>query len=127
MPDYKTHMDKYNHNKVFLSHCIHAYKSETFEDWEIVAYFYACIHLIEAILWKKYQEDPNDHADRDTMMTAHQETFDYNNIIKKYNTLKGLATTARYRGLFEVDGTDALKAQTYFEDIEAELNEFLAS
>lgn len=127
MPDYITHIKKYNHNKVFLKHGIHAYKTETFEDWEIVVYFYTCIHLIEAVLWKKYQEDPNDHSDRDTMMTSHQETFNYSNVIKKYNTLKGLATTARYRGLFETDERDALQAQTYFEDIEESLREFLVS
>lgn len=127
MPDYTAHMNKYHHNKIFLKHCIHAYQTETFEDWEIIVCFYSCIHLIEAILWEKYNEDPNNHSDRSMMMSSHQETFNYSCVIRKYNALKGLATTARYRGLFDIDEHDALQAQTYFEDIEEALNQFVES
>lgn len=46
---YNTHIEQMNHNKNFISFGISNSK-ESFLDWEIVAYFYTAVHLIEAVL-----------------------------------------------------------------------------
>lgn len=122
MPDYETHISKYRHNKNFVGFGI-SNRREIFDDWEIVGTFYAIIHLIEAILSKKYGIDSKDHDDRLTSMRDHYETF--NGIYIYYGCLKSLAWTARYQGINEIDPNDARKAQEYCENIEYELKQYI--
>lgn len=81
-----------------------------------MAYFYSSIHLIEAILHRKYGIDPKKHQERLLAMQDHNKTFF--SVLNKYGCLSILAHTARYLGTNEIDPKDALKAQEYFEDIE---------
>lgn len=124
MPDFNTHICKYQHNKNFVSFGINN-KKETFDDWEIVADFYACIHLIEAILYKEFSEDADSHKDRWEKMTSHPIIFN-SKLIKFYGSLKLLAWTARYKGMIETESEDALKAQEYLESIESELSQYIS-
>jgi hypothetical protein len=123
MPDYQTHYEKYNHNKDFVSFGISNSKN-LFSDWKVTATFYACIHLIEAILYKQYQEDSNNHDDRFTKMSGRKEFL---NCLKNYGCLKTLAWTSRYSGIIAIDEQDAKKAWEYLEDIELCLRPYILS
>lgn len=76
MPDYDAHIKKYKHNRNFVRFGINQSR-EKFDDWEIVGDFYACIHLIEAILYKEYLLNPINHDDRLSKMTDHPDTFNH--------------------------------------------------
>lgn len=126
MPDFETHVEKYKHNKRFVHFGINNSK-EKFDDWEIVGNFYASVHLIEAILYKEYKEEPHNHETRISMMLGHPDLFDYKRVLTPYTSLSGLAWTARYRGMIEIDPNDALKAQQCLEDMESELQEYITA
>lgn len=123
MPDFETHLSKYKHNKNFVRYGLNQTK-EKFDDWEIIGDFYACIHLLEAILYKKFQEDPGNHDQRLSQMHDHPNVFS-RDLKNKYTSLKNLAWTARYKGMLETQDCDAHKAQEYLEDIELELRSYI--
>ena len=61
MPSCDEHKLKMEHNKEFLSICRannpKDHKGVYYYDWEIVVEFYACVHLVEAVLKKKFDID----------------------------------------------------------------------
>lgn len=72
MPSCDEHKLKMEHNKEFLSICRannpKDHKGVYYYDWEIVVEFYACVHLVEAVLKKKFDIDSVDHSKRREFM-----------------------------------------------------------
>lgn len=122
MPDSRTHLDQFNHNKNFIKFGI-SHSHERFDDWEVTVCFYACIHLIEAVLEKQYKLHSENHHNRDEHMSDCFETF--KNCRHKYTSLKNLAWTARYVGIINISKDAAFNAQTYLEDVESDLRSYI--
>lgn len=62
-------------------------------DWVVTAYFYAALHLVDAILWERDRINPADHHDRNNLV----RNKDYLKAIKtSYRTLKDRSEDARY-------------------------------
>lgn len=124
MQDFEQHLEKYRHNKDFVRYGLNPSKVNC-DDWEIVADYYACIHLIEAVLHKECGQDVINHDKRIQVM------YDYPHIFKGcimswYKDLSSLALTARYKYLSFLEPTDAKHAQELLERIEFELKDYIA-
>lgn len=124
MKDYEQHLEKYKHNRDFVRYGLNPSKVNC-DDWEIVADFYACIHLIEAILHKECGEEVINHSDRTRFMEANPIIF-RKSIRIWYKDLSSLAHTARYKYLCLLEPNDALRAQELLEKIEFELKDYIA-
>ena len=62
-------------------------------DWAVAAYFYAALHLVDALLFEKQKIDPGNHEFR----TNFVKTKDYLTGIKnEYIVLKNKSENARY-------------------------------
>lgn len=119
MDIFETHMSQYRHNKNFNSFGISNQK-ESFHDWEVTVSFYAAVHLIEAVLYKKCSvSEINTHDERLEYLQNNKTIF--GGIERAYFKLKNLSRTARYSGYINISSEDSYLAQTCLEDIESEL------
>jgi hypothetical protein len=62
-------------------------------DWVATAYFYAALHLVDALIWHIERGDPEDHTSRHTFLRKWYLT----GISSEYRDLKHLSEDARYR------------------------------
>jgi uncharacterized protein (UPF0332 family) len=62
-------------------------------DWAVTAYFYAALHLVDALLWHKDQINPGDH---DLRLKAIKDKYYLRGIKSEYWTLKNKSENARY-------------------------------
>lgn len=122
MDVFDTHKAQYEHNKRFVKFGI-TNSNGSFYDWEVTAFFYAAVHLIEAVLFKEYSV---------INIRTHEERRDYietkpafNSIKKDYFKLISLSHTARYSGYIEINEDDSYKAQSYLENIESGLSKYI--
>ncbi len=123
MKEYEEHLKKYQYNKdvVRLGENIHQIDCA---HWEVVAEYYACIHLIEAVLHKEFSEEIVHHEERAEKMLKHKAVF--LRCIPCYRSLSILAHTARYKDCDLIDGGDVIKAREYLKKIERELKRYIA-
>ena len=125
MDNVELHLNQYKHNKNFISYGISNTK-EKFCDWEVTVYFYATIHLVEAVMCKKIENvEIKSHEDRRRLMYSHKETFGTSQ--NSYRMLYDLARTARYNGITKITDIDVYQAQSYFEDVEQKLLKYINS
>lgn len=66
---------------------------EQYRDWQIIAVFYAAVHLVQAYLRDKTTMYPQTHEERDRLISS-LETL--RAIYPNYQELKHLSVTARY-------------------------------
>ena len=116
------HIAKYEHNKDFIAHGI--VDRSKFVDWELIASFYAVIHLIEAVLVKEFGETPANHNDRKIAMLNHPNIFQ-DDVIFKYSKLSNYAHTARYHPWVGFPSNVALDTQNCLEDIDFCLKSYI--
>ncbi|HEY1730727.1 MAG TPA: hypothetical protein VGG15_03215 [Terriglobales bacterium] len=62
-------------------------------DWVATAYFYAALHLVDALIWHIENADPEDHSARHTYLRK----WYLSGISTEYRSLKHLSEDARYR------------------------------
>jgi len=62
-------------------------------DWVATAYFYAALHLVDALIWQIEGADPEDHSARHTYLRR----WYLSGISVEYRDLKNLSEDARYR------------------------------
>lgn len=62
-------------------------------DWAVAAYFYAALHLVDAILWEKDKINPGDHYERYECVKV---KWYLRAIRVEYKTLKDRSEDARY-------------------------------
>jgi hypothetical protein len=67
-------------------------KETPYIDWVVTAYFYAALHLVDALIADRYNLTPQDHMDRNLFV---EKTF-LAGIKVQYRTLKDLSEDARY-------------------------------
>ena len=123
MSSYQIHLEQYKHNKKFVRFGI-LNTQDNFYDWEITVFFYAAIHLVEAILAKECSvESVHNHQDRSELLLEHKDVF--GGVTKSFFKLQTLSHSARYSGYIAVSEKDCLKAQEMFEDIESDLEKYI--
>ncbi len=92
MPTTSEHRIRAEHNLRFAK----SFDLETtpYIDWVVVAYFYAALHLVDALLWEKENLNPDTHEVR----TAWVKNKWYLRAIRdEYRELKDRSEDARYR------------------------------
>lgn len=109
------HLAKAQHNEDF-SNWINRLNADTgdFEDWEVVALFYASLHLVDALL-ARHGEHPTCHAER-----RPDHPPGRNKLVRQrfplvwshYRLLQDLSLTARYEATRPITPTDARAART---------------
>lgn len=67
--------------------------STPYLDWVVAAYFYAALHLVDALIWHIEKADPEDHSARRTYLRKWYLT----GISAEYKDLKDRSEDARYR------------------------------
>lgn len=121
---YNTHIEQMNHNKNFISFGISNSK-ESFLDWEIVAYFYTAVHLIEAVLCKECGiVSVNSHQERKEYICDFTNVFSHQ-VQRDYIKLIALAHKARYTGFAVVSEQDGRNAQMWLENMEFALSTYV--
>lgn len=123
------HLKKCEHNKAFISYGISSNK-EDFSDWEVIARFYAALHIVEAVSYKiygaptsTYGESPSDHTNRYDFMLCHTDTFN-RDALKQYSKLQSLANKARYYTTL-ITSAEAKESQENLEDFEYIMRDYL--
>jgi hypothetical protein len=109
------HMAKAQHNEDF-SVWVNKLSADAgdFDDWEVVALFYASVHLVDALL-ARHNEHPTCHAERNPNRPAGR-----NNLVQQrfpllwphYRTLLDLSHRARYEATQRITPTQARAART---------------
>ena len=117
MSSARDHVAKYQHNMNFLRFGISNVKFQ-FYDWEVVAHFYAALHIIETVLAERWDEHSDDHNSRRELMLDHPEVFT-RECFRMYSSLKAAANRARYDTVETTseDVRDAQKDMEYIAEI----------
>ena len=128
MPSCDEHKLKMEHNKEFLSICRannpKDHKGVYYYDWEIVVEFYACVHLVEAVLKKKFDIDSVDHNKRREFMEKNKDIFT-DDVMESYTALLEYSHQARYKPLTYSTKKKAYDAQLCMDALEANLCKYL--
>ncbi|SDO07424.1 hypothetical protein [Acetanaerobacterium elongatum] len=122
MTEYEEHLQKYRRNKEFLRLGLNQNRIGC-PHWEIVAQYYACIHLIEAVLHRQFNEEILRYAERTERMYEHPKVF--GGCIPYYKSLAVLAHTARYKSMGLTDEADKKQARLYLKRIEQALKAYI--
>jgi hypothetical protein len=69
-------------------------KTTPYLDWVVTAYFYAALHLVDALLWEKDHLNPDLHEHRRDYV---REKWYLRAISSEYRSLKDHSEDARYR------------------------------
>jgi hypothetical protein len=86
------HIQKAQHNLHFCQAV--AALGDDYRDWQVVALFYAALHVIQAYFADKTVDYPGNHSERDQKIAtnAHLKT-----IYNEYRELKTLSSDCRYK------------------------------
>lgn len=118
MPDCKSHKDRYEHNKLFLSEI----REDEYSDWAITVCFYSSLHKVCQYL--KYVHNVSDIETKN-----HVSTLDclktYSPLLyQNYYILYNLSRTARYEC---VDVTKSVpQAKSLLKQIESTANSLIS-
>lgn len=93
MADKKGHLFKYKINKKLLNTDEMNIDTNSHYEWVITVAFYSVLHLIESILFEKYDMHPKDHAERNKMFLCDTQL---KNIRNDYNIIQTSCWKARY-------------------------------
>lgn len=122
MKEYEEHLKKYQYNKDALRSGQNTHRIDC-AHWEVVAEYYACVHLIEAVLHREFDEEIVRHEERAEKMLTYKAVF--RRCIPCYRSLSTLAHTARYKDCDLIDDGDVKKAREYLKKIERELKRYI--
>ena len=86
------HYKRYTHNKELFEHLCTV--SPKYLDWEVVALFYAALHLVNDYFERNGHAMPKNHNTRNKMIRRH-----LSDLKDEYNVLYGLSIRARYKEL----------------------------
>ena len=91
MPTEDEHLARVKQNLEFIKSF--DLDSTPYLDWVATAYFYAALHLVDALIWRIERADPEDHTARRTYLRK----WYLAGISPEYKSLKDLSEDARYR------------------------------
>lgn len=83
------HLAKANRNEAFAGEV--STLNPDYHDWQVIAAFYAAVHVIQAYFTKKTRHYPQNHQERDTLV-LNEMAMIYN----EYRELKQLSVSCRY-------------------------------
>ena len=92
-----------------------------YQDWQIIATFYAAMHLLQAYFVAKTSEYPQTHQDRDTAL---MNDLALRPIYTPYRELKRAALGSRYL-CWPVNDHDVKEARKHFDAIQAHITGLL--
>ena len=92
MPNTQQHLIRAKQNLEFAK--LFDLQSTPYFDWVVVAYFYAALHLVDALLYEKEKIDPSRHELRRNYV---REKWYLRGIKYEYFELKDRSEDARYR------------------------------
>ena len=95
MPSAYSHSTQVEHNNNLLDEAVFNIKDTDYSDWFITISFYVVIHLIEESLADKYNQHPENHKQRNTLIK--NKDF-FKTIRGKYYTLYQASRKSRYKG-----------------------------
>lgn len=111
---FEAHDQQYRHNKQFQGEIRDWVK---YGDWVVTAFFYCGVHMLEAVLAKKYNIHSKTHTSRHTSMYEHSEMF--GNCVRTYRKLESLAHQSRYIDECVWCDDCVTQAQGYLDEIES--------
>ncbi|MGA7686163.1 MAG: hypothetical protein WCA58_14200 [Terriglobales bacterium] len=92
MPTKSEHLARAEHNQRFAESF--ELKTTPYPDWVVVAYFYAAMHLVDALLWESDKINPPNHEERGKCV---KDKWYLRGIKNEYRSLKDHSEDARYR------------------------------
>ena len=93
MPNTREHLARARQNLAFAK--TFDLKTTPYIDWAVTAYFYAALHLVDAILFEKEQLSGGKHEDRKQYIKTRPLPLAI--VRDEYRTLKDHSEDARYR------------------------------
>lgn len=116
MPTESEHLARASQNLAFA-------KSTTpYLDWVATAYFYAALHLVDALIWHVEKADPEDHSARRTYLRK----WYLRDISPEYRSLQDFSEDARYRLITFSKPKIENKVVPLYEEIERHVKLLLA-
>jgi hypothetical protein len=122
LPGFEGHLNKYKHNKAFVVKGISS-KGEDFGDWSVTGYFYAAVHIIEALLAQKMDMHSRNHGERKQYMRENLKIFN-EDCYTSYIELQSLSEKSRYK-VDLIKNEEVIKAMECLEDIELECRSYI--
>lgn len=107
-----SHLQRAQHNRTF-SETVQATIND-YDDWQVIAIFYAAIHVLQAYFSAKTSEYPQTHQNRDDLLLRDRNLTP---IYKEYRELKQLSVSCRYM-CWPTNAHDVSSAKSYLQRIE---------